>query len=68
MKLVMFTEEPARRFGDKKAVEMIKSAGFDGYDYTMAEHNHDLLFNNDNYLEYAKEIRRVADALGIPCL
>lgn len=68
MKLVMLTEELARRFGDKKAIEMIKAAGFDGYDYTMAGHNHDLLFNNDNYLEYAKEIRRVADKLGIPCL
>lgn len=32
MKLVMLTEELARRFGDKKAIEMIKSAGFDGYD------------------------------------
>lgn len=31
MKLVMLTEELARRFGDKKAIEMIKSAGFDGY-------------------------------------
>ena len=68
MKLVMLTEELARRFGDKKAIEMIKAAGFDGYDYTMAEYNHDLLFNNDNYLEYAKEIRRMADELGISCL
>ena len=68
MKLVMLTEEIARRFGDKKAIEMIKTAGFDGYDYTMASHNYDVLFNNDNYLEYAKEIRRTADALGIPCL
>ena len=49
-------------------IEMIKSAGFDGYDYTMAGHNYDLLFNNDNYLEYAKEVRREADELGISCL
>ncbi|MBQ8428948.1 MAG: sugar phosphate isomerase/epimerase [Clostridia bacterium] len=68
MKLVMLTEQIARRVGDKKAIEMIKTAGFDGYDYTMAEYNYDLLFNNEKYLEYAKEIRRFADDLGISCL
>lgn len=64
----MLTEQIARRVGDKKAIEMIKTAGFDGYDYTMAEYNYDLLFNNEKYLEYAKEIRRFADDLGISCL
>ena len=68
MKLVMLTSEIARRFGDERAIEMIKSAGFDGYDYTMAEYNYDLLFNNENYKEYVKEIRKKADELGIPCL
>ena len=69
MKLVMLTSDISRRFGDKKALEYIKNAGFDGYDYTMDGVNPQKnIFENDNYIAYAKELRAFADDLGLPCL
>lgn len=68
MKLVMLTSELSKRFGDKKALEYIKKAGFDGYDYSMFDHVNEYIFNNDNYIDYAKELRKVSDDLGLPCL
>ena len=64
----MLTSELSKRFGDKKALEYIKNAGFDGYDYSMFDHVNEYIFNNDNYLDYAKELRKVSDDLGLPCL
>lgn len=68
MKLVMLTEEMSRRFGDEKAVRLIKEAGFDGYDYSMFDHVEDALFNDDGYLDYAKRLRKITDEIGLPCL
>lgn len=68
MKLVQMTGQLSKRFGDEKAIRMIKEAGFDGYDLSMTGYNHDLLFNNDNYVEYVKNLRKVADEIGLPCL
>ncbi|MBQ3046857.1 MAG: sugar phosphate isomerase/epimerase [Clostridia bacterium] len=68
MKLVMLTSELSRRFGDKKALELIKDAGFDGYDYSMFDNVNDSIFNNDNYVEYAKNLRELSEQLNLPCL
>lgn len=69
MKVVMLTGELSKRFGDKKALTYIKNAGFDGFDYTMDGVNPEKsIFNNDNYVEYAKELRKVSEDIGLPCL
>lgn len=67
MKLVTMTSELAKRFGIKKALQMIKEAGFDGYDFTMTSEKDQNLFG-DNYQEYVKEIKAEADRLNLPCL
>ncbi len=68
MKLVQMTGQLSKRFGDEKAIRMIKEAGFDGYDLSMTNYNYDLLFNNDNYVEYVKNLKKVSDEVGLPCL
>lgn len=68
MKLVTMTSELCKRFGDEVALRMIKEAGFDGYDFSMFDYNYDKLFNNDNYLEYVKNLRKISDEIGLPCL
>ncbi len=68
MKLVTQTAELEKRFGAKKALTMISEAGFDGYDYTLCQiYNDDCRFNDDNYMEYAKELKEHADSLGLVC-
>ena len=67
MKLVTLTSGTAKRFGDARAVKMIKNAGFDGYDFSMFDHNRKF-WDSDGWKDYAKELRRVADGEGIPCL
>ena len=44
MKLVMLTSELSKRFGDKKSLEYIKNAGFDGFDYSMWGNDADKIF------------------------
>lgn len=56
-------------FGYKKAIEIIKNAGFDAYDMNMcglaSEDNNPL--RADNYMEAVKDIKKTADGLGIIC-
>ena len=68
------------RFGEKKAIELYKKAGFTGFDFSfgafldydrekkkyapIADHP---LFGK-NSVSYARELRRIADDCGIPCL
>ena len=60
-------------FGNKipetDAIKMLKGTGFDAYDISLFEltTNDEYLFNQDNYVEIAKEIREYADSLGIVC-
>lgn len=68
MKLVTLTSELSKRLDDKQAIKLIKLAGFDGYDFSMFGHNYDVLFNNKNYIEYAKELRNLSDEICLPCL
>ena len=67
MKLVTMTSACAKRFGDEQAIKMIKDAGFDGYDFSMFDHNKKY-WDSDGWKEYAENLKRVADETGIPCL
>ncbi len=61
MKLSIETYIPSTRFGDEKAFEMIKNAGFDGIDYSF----YDRYEHNDEYLgaEYKKNAEKVKELL-----
>lgn len=67
MKLVELTSGLGRRFGDEKAIRMIKEAGFDGFDLSMFDYNKEYLFT-DKYVDYVKNLKKVADEIGLPCL
>ncbi len=70
MKLVTTTCGLEKRFGVRKSVEMIKTAGFDGYDLNLFSafigNNHEI--DCVDHISYAKELRRFADGLDIKCL
>lgn len=70
MKIVERTGVYRNRFGDFKALEIIKKAGFDGYDFSMTgpDDNWHLPLNEPNYIEYAKEIKKFSDDIGLECL
>ena len=61
------TDSCAKRFGDARAIETIKAAGFDGYDFSMFFHN-EKFWGSDCWEKYAENLRKVADNAGIPCL
>ncbi len=57
----------SEKFSDREAIEIIAKAGFDAYDFSFdATSEYDRVFNGD-YIEYAKELREVADKCGIVC-
>ncbi|MBR7111059.1 MAG: sugar phosphate isomerase/epimerase [Clostridia bacterium] len=69
MKLVQMTSSLAVRFGDETAIRMIKDAGFDGFDFSMTNFNKEVLFGEgDGYIEYVKNLKKVSDEVGLPCL
>lgn len=70
MELVTPTGAIARRLGDKKAIEEIAKAGFDGYDYTMFGTDDEFLeaLRGENALSYVKDLKKFAGETGIPCL
>lgn len=57
----------AERFGDIKAIEMIKEAGFDAIDYSYCDNKDCETVLGDNYREYATKIREHLDKNGIVC-
>lgn len=67
MKISMELYTLAERFGDFKAVEMAKEAGFDAIDYSYyyAKECEEVL--GDGYKEYAKALRAHLDEIGIVC-
>ncbi len=67
MKIVMMSGELEKRFGIERALEMIKEAGFDGYDYTMSGSEWQIL-KSENYEEHLLKIKRKAMELSLPCL
>lgn len=70
MKIVERTGLYRNRYGDFKALDLIKQAGFDGFDYSMTGPDDDWYepLKGDDYLEYAKKVKDYADSLGLPCL
>lgn len=67
MKLAVEIYTVAEHYGDKKAVEIIKEAGFDAIDYSyyLAKECEEVL--GENYKKYAKELREHLDLVGISC-
>lgn len=53
----------------KEAIKMLADAGFDAYDmsFRVMAQVETCIFNGDNYLEFAKELRSLADSEGIIC-
>ena len=66
MKLVTNTGSLAARFGHLDAIDMIKNAGFDGFDISMDPASNPIF--TDDYLAYAKAVKKRADERDIPCL
>lgn len=68
MKLATQTLFLSKKYGDLKAVEIIKNAGFDAYDYSMCIHLDGMeKFIKDSYWDNIKELKSHADTLGIQC-
>lgn len=67
MKLVTMTRSLERRFGLKKAIKMLKDAGFDAYDCSLGYAMSKGEFSGDDAIEKAREIREYSDKLGMPC-
>ncbi len=68
MKLVTMTNLLVKRFGIEKALEMIKTVGFDGYDCSIFEDDWESVWNAKNWLTYTKSIAKKAQELALPCL
>lgn len=67
MKLSVETFVLRDRFNDEKAIEMIKKAGFDCYDYSLYWTNEENEMLGDDYIERAHNLRKISDELGIEC-
>lgn len=57
----------SEKFGDKEAVKMIKEAGFDCFDYSFCCRGNDLPIFGENHREYACDLRKYIDEIGIFC-
>lgn len=67
MKLSMEIYTVAERFGDMRAVELIKEAGFDAIDYSYYSKKECDEILGDGYRQYAQEFRAHMDRVGIAC-
>lgn len=67
MKISLEIYTLANRFGDFKAVEMAKEAGFDAIDYSYYYGRECDEILGDNYREYAKAMRAKLDEIGMEC-
>ena len=55
----------ANAFGDERAVDLIKEAGFDAIDFSYYYGRDCERITGDGYLEYAKEMRAYLDKVGM---
>ena len=67
MKLSVELYSVAKVFGDHKAIELIKQAGFDAIDYSYYYEKECDEVLGENYKEYAKELREYIDQAGLSC-
>lgn len=67
MKLSVELYSVAAKFGDHKAIELIKQAGFDAIDfsYYYERENEEIL--GEDYRKYAEEMKEQLDLTGIVC-
>ncbi len=66
MILTTQTDYLARKFGHERAIEIIADAGFDAIDLSMFDmKNEDSVFMQDDYREYAKKLRSLAEGRGL---
>lgn len=67
MKLSVELSALTDKFGDYKAAELAKEAGFDAVDYSYYWDNEKEEVLGDNYREYAERLRAHFDKIGIEC-
>lgn len=67
MKLSVEIYTVSEAFGDYKAVELIKQAGFDALDYSYYYNKECDEILGDNYRKYAENLRAHLDSVGIVC-
>lgn len=67
MKLSVELYTLAQRFGDFKAIEIAKKAGFDAIDYSYYYDKNCEAVLGDGYKEYAQKIREHLDNVGMLC-
>lgn len=67
MKLSVEIYTVSEAFGDYKAVELIKQAGFDALDYSYYYNKECDEILGDNYRKYAEDLRAHLDSVGIVC-
>ena len=67
MKLSVELYTHSERFGDFRAIEMLKEAGFDAIDYSYYYNKETQEVLSDNYIEYAKKVREHLDKVGMVC-
>ena len=67
MKLSIESYVLVDRFGENKAIELAKNAGFDAIDYSLYWNNEKEEVLGDSYAEHAVELRKHLDNIGIEC-
>lgn len=67
MKLSVEIYTLSTKFGDFKAFEMIKNAGFDCVDYSYYWENEREEILGENYRNYAQSLRKKLDEIGLEC-
>ncbi|NLO44882.1 MAG: sugar phosphate isomerase/epimerase [Clostridiales bacterium] len=66
MKISTQTETTAQKLGEETAIKYIAQAGFDAADFSMfGMHDNDDMLNRDNFREYVKRLKSIADDCGI---
>ena len=67
MNLAIEIKATRNKFGDFRAIELIREAGFDAVDYSFYGYSDESEFLGENYREYAKEVRGKLDEVGLVC-
>lgn len=67
MKISLEIAEIRSKVGDEKAIELIKTAGFDAVDYSFYGLGEDAPILGDNYVEYARKLRKILDEYNLEC-
>lgn len=68
MKLSIENFPLRQKFGEEKALKMIKDAGFDGIDYSFNAAGNGSAIDLCNHTRKAKEVKRMLDSLGLTCV